>query len=199
MEEKVLVRGSFTKKNLFVIVSFVLAVVFFVISCKLLEEHHWQSKWWKYIITDALAFYPVEAGIFGWAAIFFFVLAIFLIFQMSFCELCVTDKRVYGKTAFGKRVDLPIDKISSVGTCIPQGIMVATSSGAIRFWLLTNREEVYNAISSLLGNRQAPAQTQRAENENNSLEDLKKLKELLDMGVITQEEFDAKKKQLLGL
>ena len=28
---------------------------------------------------------------------------------------------------------------------------------------------------------------------------LRELKELLDMGVITQEEFDAKKKQLLGL
>ena len=30
-------------------------------------------------------------------------------------------------------------------------------------------------------------------------EELKKFKELLDQGIITQEEFDAKKKQLLGL
>ena len=30
-------------------------------------------------------------------------------------------------------------------------------------------------------------------------EELKKMKELLDMGIITQAEFDAKKKQLLGL
>ena len=30
-------------------------------------------------------------------------------------------------------------------------------------------------------------------------DELKKFKELLDMGIITQEEFDAKKKQLLGL
>jgi hypothetical protein len=30
-------------------------------------------------------------------------------------------------------------------------------------------------------------------------EELKKMKELLDMGIITQEEFDTKKKQLLGL
>ena len=30
-------------------------------------------------------------------------------------------------------------------------------------------------------------------------EELKKFKELLDMGAITQEEFDAKKKQILGL
>ena len=33
----------------------------------------------------------------------------------------------------------------------------------------------------------------------NSLENIKKLKELLDMGAITQEEFDMKKKELLGL
>ena len=30
-------------------------------------------------------------------------------------------------------------------------------------------------------------------------DEIKKFKELLDLGVITQEEFDAKKKQLLGL
>ena len=32
-----------------------------------------------------------------------------------------------------------------------------------------------------------------------SIDELKRYKELLDTGVITQEEFDAKKKQLLGL
>lgn len=32
-----------------------------------------------------------------------------------------------------------------------------------------------------------------------SMDEIKKLKELLDIGAVTQEEFDAKKKQLLGL
>ena len=31
------------------------------------------------------------------------------------------------------------------------------------------------------------------------VEEIKKYKELLDLGIITQEEFDIKKKQLLGL
>lgn len=31
------------------------------------------------------------------------------------------------------------------------------------------------------------------------IETLKKLKELVDMGVLTQEEFDAKKKEIMGL
>ena len=35
--------------------------------------------------------------------------------------------------------------------------------------------------------------------QDRSADELKKNKELLDSGVITQEEFDAKKKQLLGL
>lgn len=35
--------------------------------------------------------------------------------------------------------------------------------------------------------------------QNSSADELKKFKELLDSGIITQEEFDAKKKQLLGL
>ena len=34
---------------------------------------------------------------------------------------------------------------------------------------------------------------------NDRIEELTKLKDLLDTGVITQEEFDAKKKQILGV
>ena len=34
---------------------------------------------------------------------------------------------------------------------------------------------------------------------DDSIEKVKKLKELLDMGALTQEEFDAKKRELLGL
>ncbi|APX71918.1 SHOCT domain-containing protein [Companilactobacillus allii] len=36
-------------------------------------------------------------------------------------------------------------------------------------------------------------------NQNNNIDQLSKLKELLDQGVLTQEEFDAKKKELLNL
>ena len=39
----------------------------------------------------------------------------------------------------------------------------------------------------------------QAVNAVSDVEELKKYKELLDSGIITQEEFDAKKKQLLGI
>ena len=41
--------------------------------------------------------------------------------------------------------------------------------------------------------------SQNGSSQISAADELKKFKELLDMGVITQEEFDAKKKQLLGL
>ena len=43
------------------------------------------------------------------------------------------------------------------------------------------------------------ANASSAKTEQSELEDLVKLKELLDKGIITQKEFDAKKKQILGL
>ena len=52
-------------------------------------------------------------------------------------------------------------------------------------------------------NRPQNAQKKEAATENPPVEkgtdDIRKYKELLDSGIITQEEFDVKKKQLLGL
>ena len=39
----------------------------------------------------------------------------------------------------------------------------------------------------------------KKEQDRDKLDDLKKLKDFLDNGIITQEEFDTKKKEILGL
>lgn len=118
-------------------------------------------------------------------------------------ELVVTDKRVYGRAAFGKRIDLPIDSVSAVGTMWLKGIAVATSSGKVAFLMIKNRDEIHKSVSDLLIDRQAktpiPVTTIKQEIPQSNADELRKFKELLDSGVITQEEFDAKKKQLLGL
>ena len=44
-----------------------------------------------------------------------------------------------------------------------------------------------------------PSQAAPTNSSDDSLEQLKKLAELKDQGILTQEEFDAKKKQILGL
>ena len=142
-------------------------------------------------------------GVFFGIALIGAVFAFLFYMMFSKTELIVTDKRVYGKTSFGKRVDLPFDSISAVGTAILKSIAVTTASGAIKFSLIANRDDVHSEISKLLIERQekktAAAPVIRQEAPTSSAAELKQYKELLDIGAITQEEFDAKKKQLLGL
>ena len=57
------------------------------------------------------------------------------------------------------------------------------------------KEELEKAIKTAKEAEKQPVVQQAV----STADELKKFKELLDMGVITQEEFDAKKKQLLGL
>ena len=196
MKEKTIAQGNFTKLNILVIASIALSILSFIISRII-----WDSdESFKHYFYDAvLPNSPEGVFVFFWLSIIFILLAVFFGVQMSFCEITVTDKRVYGKAAFGKIVDLPFDKISSVGTCFPKGIVVATSSGVIKFWLLLNQEEVYTAISDLLKERQEKQVSVGVIKESSEADELKKYKDLLDSGVISQEEFDAKKKQLLGL
>ena len=130
------------------------------------------------------------------------VIAILIRFGFSSYEMIVTDRRIYGKVAWGKRVDLPLDSVSSTATInIFKGVSVSTSSGQIKFLFIKNANEMYEEINKLLIERQKK-ETQtiiKTENKTETPDDLIKLKELLDMGIITQEEFDAKKKQILGL
>lgn len=132
-----------------------------------------------------------------------FPMAILVYFALRHYEMVVTNKRVYGKVLFGKRVDIPNDSISAVSTIsVLKGVAVASSSGRISFLLVKNANEIYDEINHILIERQNETQKPtevKQETSQNNIDDLKKYKELLDQGVISQEEFDAKKKQLLGL
>lgn len=81
-----------------------------------------------------------------------------------------------------------------------RGVSVASASGRIKFLYISNAEEIHKVISDILINRQRNSgrYTSAAQNTD-TVDRLKKYKELLDSGVITQEEFDAKKKELLNM
>lgn len=83
-----------------------------------------------------------------------FVVSLIIYFMYNKIEINVTTKRVYGIAPFNKRVDLPLDMISAVSTCIFKGIAVSTSSGVIRFRFIKNNFEIHSEISKLLNNRQ---------------------------------------------
>ena len=120
------------------------------------------------------------------------------------CELTITEKNVKGKTILGKEVVLPLYMVSAYSTRkFLSTIAVATSSGITKFALIKNYAEIGNVLSQKINERQENTVNQTTVNapapQPSAMDELKKLKDLLDAGIITQEEFDAKKKQLLGL
>ena len=67
--------------------------------------------------------------------------------------------------------------------------------------MIKNRGEIYDVVSKLLVERQNKTTITSITQEisKSSADKLKKYKNLLDSGSISQEEFEAKKKQLLNL
>lgn len=60
-------------------------------------------------------------------------------------------------------------------------------------------ELVTNALMDLKEEMHQSSQTVQQAKADDPYEEVKKLKELLDMGIITEEEFDLKKKNILGI
>ena len=205
-QEKVIISGNFKKSNIVANVFFVLAALSLIIS---LSSYPWDAYGYGYYATtppglsdylvDVFCFWPAVTAITFYLFIVLLFIGVYYWLLMRGCEITVTDKRVYGRAAFGKQIDLPINQVSSVGTCYGQGVFAATSSGIIRFWLLDNQMEVYHAMSALLRDKQTAVVQPTVVASSGDADELKKFKMLLDDGVITQEEFDAKKKQILGL
>lgn len=134
--------------------------------------------------------------------IVFGVIVLGLVWFCTKSSIVVTDKRVFGVASFGKRIDLPLNAISSVAKT-KFGLSVATSSGSIRFKYIKDGKEVYEAITNIILDKQSADNTAPTVQTNviqtDEADMISKYKKLLDDGTITQEEFDAKKKELLGL
>lgn len=204
MEERIIIQGK--KLNVKIISAVILLIgVFVFITVWSIEtsnggfyEDCIADGDWSYVLTSMVPY-------FGAMTILPFAVITGVFYAWSSkISLTVTNRRVYGKAAFGKRVDLPMDMISAVGTGMFKSIAVTTSSGAIKFAMMANNNDIHAVISNLLLERQNTNQknngaivTQNI--QQSSADELKKYKELLDSGVISQEEFDAKKKQLLGV
>lgn len=226
MEEKILIKSEMNQKlkkimlTLMGVLLGVSVIIFIALSFKstYTEYSYYYSKQQTYWISGYQAafdgFSPDKLVLFILACVWFVAGTIISIiyWALSKCSLVITDHNVKGKTLFGKEIVLPLYMISAYTTRkLFSTIAIATSSGVTKFSLIKNYAEIGEVLSQKINERQtstaSTTNTTSASNSShapetpagNSMDDLFKLKSLLDAGIITQEEFEAKKKNLLGL
>lgn len=124
-------------------------------------------------------------------------------------SITVTSQRVRCTSGFKDEMNMPIDAISSVAvnTGLFQSITLTCAGNSYSITYIENCQEVYDVINKLINEkRRQPTKVNIepiVQNNSSATEDvteqIRKYKQLLDEGIITQEDFDAKKKQILGL
>ena len=178
MEEKVLIEGVFKNHTLPYKICAILGAVLLLLSLFLFIGS-----------LVALAIIPLMVG---FVLLFMGLLCTHFICE---CELTVTDKRIYGSTELGHEVNIPLSKISSVSLGGFNGIYFSYAGNNVGFYFCQNVDDVYEVVSELL----IKTSDKNNVDEISNAEEIKKYNELLDCGAITKEEFEKKKKQLLGL
>ena len=154
------------------------------------------AEWFKY--TNIVEYY-----IGNWDSFLFICCYIVLIFALVFTvlvdreakkEVIVFEDSVLYKASPKKSKQLIFDDISNVD--FGKTTLKVTGVG-VKFKIsnLTNAE----SIKSVIIEKKANAQKKFDSSATSNIDEIKKYKELLDSGVISQEEFDAKKKQILGV
>ncbi|MBE6862214.1 MAG: SHOCT domain-containing protein [Ruminococcus sp.] len=111
-------------------------------------------------------------------------------------NIIITNKMMYVKTLKNKKTAISINDIHAVSAIIANGISVTTSSGTQRFLFIKNKEKVYHVLSSLIKNN--PSNTTKITNKNNAIEKITVLRQLLENDLISQQEFDRKKEDILN-
>lgn len=111
-------------------------------------------------------------------------------------EIFITEDSIICKNKSKIVKEFLIKDISTIELSGFKGLKIIGNSINYSIKLVENRAEIKDFIMSKIAtfSKQIPNNALQ-----NSADELKKYKDLLDSGVITQEEFESKKKQLLGL
>lgn len=118
--------------------------------------------------------------------------------------LIIEDDRIICKNGKKTVKEFFIRDVNSIDATKLSGLKIRGNSIKYQIKLLDNADEIKSAIMDSLSkaneipqNTPAPAPVPAPQLSN--IDELKKYKELLDMGVISEEDFEAKKKQLLNI
>lgn len=152
------------------------------------------------IIADDIASLIVSAIFFS--ALFVLIGVVLKKFDAMWrcCEIFVTESNVYGVSKSNVAFNLPYSSIAAVSMISNDGITLNCTSKKYKLKYLSNNKALYDVINKYVMKKYQSSDTNRSVGSSvDTASDLKKYKDLLDSGAITQEEFDAKKKQLLNL
>ena len=112
-------------------------------------------------------------------------------------ELLVNDDSIVAKKKNGQNIEFLLKDIKSVETTKTSGLIITGTGIKYKINQITNGEEIKTTIMDMLA--KMPKAEAAVVVPTSDAQNIKEYKELLDAGIISQEEFDAKKKQLLGL
>ena len=115
--------------------------------------------------------------------------------------ITLTNYKITGVYNRHLSLNIPIDSISSVSKGWRGSLCITCAGNKYDIMFIGNRDAFCSSLNELLNTRtqQALNSITPATNQQSNYDEIIKLKQLLDSGIITQEEFEAKKKQLLGL
>jgi len=168
MEEKVIVKstpsalsGTLVRCFAVPVVIFIVTIVFYyAVALPQIREH-------MYTLNISLSLFLVSTLIFDvtatttiWISVVVYIgIAAFIWGIVDFLKnkdntLTVTNKRIYGRSSFGKQVDLPLNTISSVSSSGKRKLHFLTSSGKIPFGNVENSDEIFQIVSKMLVERQ---------------------------------------------
>lgn len=190
--EKVIIKGKVDVKSKVIMIVAAIFCLFFGIIFLTLTAN----------ANPSLGFIQTLYAILGWLFLIPGIIIIIVFKIYGTCELQITENSIKGKSIFGKEVVLPMHMVSAYSTVEFLSIIaIATSSGVVKFSLIENYREIGNVLAKKINEKQGNTVTNNKPlaQQPSYIEEIKKLKDLLDAGIITQEEFDAKKKQLLSL
>lgn len=164
--------------------------------CYKASEYLKYTDYFEYTINEN------TGGVMGYAFAVMFFLAV-LIYTIWYVKdskktMVVQDAYIIAKKGNTVVKQFQIKDIKSIEAAKRKGLKILGNGFKYKINLVKNRDEIRTVILEKLQSVRSATPAPAVE-EASSLDEIKKVKDLLDTGIITQEEFDAKKKQLLGL
>ena len=115
-------------------------------------------------------------------------------------QITLTNYKITGIYNRHLSLNIPIDSISSVSKGWQGSLCITCAGNRYNISFVSNIDIFCSKLNELLNKRtQQTMKRDPVVSQTSKYDEIEKLKQLLDNGIISQEEFDVKKKQLLGL